>query len=354
MKKVWGLKVKKRKDGSVNYLIAVPKSVEFRTGLSSKSCDTLHEARTYSLKVQHTNASHSRNDSKKRSLIKGTVRDLVEFYKSTKEYRNLAESSILRYDIDIATSLDVILPHASVPLADLEHSSITKEHVTQFMEIIEEDISDNTSGNCVKVMRRVFSVNESKDRIKYNPWTKPSISKSPDRKILWEEEHIERFVETADDMGLHNMGTLAIMCYHMCQRPGDMRQLEWHNLKRGVFDFTQEKTGAEMQIPITDRIEERISKLDHREGIILFHEDTGLPYDRWAYKIANRIKKKAGLPSYLQLRDLRRTGATMYGNHYASDTELISLTGHRNRQSVKTYVRESEITARNAMGRVFK
>ena len=97
MKKVWGLKVRKRKDGSVNYLIAVPKLVEFRTGLSSKSCDTLHEARTYSLKVQHTNASHSRNDSKKRSLIKGTVRDLVDFYKSSKEYRNLSENSILRY-----------------------------------------------------------------------------------------------------------------------------------------------------------------------------------------------------------------------------------------------------------------
>ena len=61
--------------------------------------------------------------------------------------------------------------------------------------------------------------------------------------------------------------------------------------------------------------------------------------------------EEAGLPSRLQLRDIRRTVLTDLANHGATDTEIMAYSGHKSRESLMPYVCISTQQARNAAGK---
>ena len=57
----------------------------------------------------------------------------------------------------------------------------------------------------------------------------------------------------------------------------------------------------------------------------------------------------AGLSSELQLRDLRRTGTTEMVDAGVSIGQIMSVTGHANPQSVKPYLKNTYVSANNAL-----
>jgi integrase len=76
------------------------------------------------------------------------------------------------------------------------------------------------------------------------------------------------------------------------------------------------------------------------DGPIIVCETTGKAYDRNLYvKYFARIRRAAGLPKELQIRDLRRTGATEMAEAGCTEDELRSVTGHQSRDVLSIYVR---------------
>ena len=61
-----------------------------------------------------------------------------------------------------------------------------------------------------------------------------------------------------------------------------------------------------------------------------------------------KIMNSAGLPSRLQLRDIRRTVLTDLANHGATDIEIMAYSGHKSRDSLMPYVCINTQQARNA------
>jgi len=353
---------RKRRDGSINHMIGVPAYVEAVTGDTSKSFDTLEEAKAYSLEVQSRYAAHARNDRKKRTLDKSTVQALVHFYRSTEDYYNLKPNSTRSYDAMISAAMDIVLPGSKQCLGAMKAANITKDTVRQVIHFLRENKSQHRALHTVKVMRLVWTTAENHDRIKGNPWRNPKIKSLPDRKVIWTDAQVKLFIDTADDMGLHSLGTMTMMCYHMCQRPGDVRQLRWDDLHitdgYPTFIFPQEKTGTEVFVPLTDELQKRLelhrSTKHNSYDTILICEVNGKPYDRWIYaKLARRVRDKAKLPSELRIADLRRTGTTKLANSGCTEDELMSVTGHTSRQIVSTYVKRSQILARGAIGKAW-
>ena len=76
----------------------------------------------------------------------------------------------------------------------------------------------------------------------------------PPREIKWTEEQVRQFIDTADAMGRSSVGTLALLCFDLCQRPGDMIKLTRQNLIGDVMVFVQEKTGTPMEVPVSPRL----------------------------------------------------------------------------------------------------
>lgn len=345
-----------RADGSINHFIGVPTYIHRVTGDESLSFDDLASARAYSLKVQAKYASHLRNNRKSRNVSSGTVHKLVEYYRGSENYANLKPRSITSYELMINTALNIILPNSNHTLGDMEASSITKEVVQRVIRQVRNNFSHHRALHTVKVMRLIWTVAENGGKVSGNPWRHSQIKNLPDREVLWTQDQVDAFISTADKMGLHSMGTLALMCYTMCQRPGDVRKLRWEDIKKDIFEFKQEKTGTEVFIPIAPVLKKRLSKIDksHSWETILTYEVTGKPYTQWDYsKIARSIMRQANLPKELRIGDLRRTGTTKLADAGCTEDQIMSVTGHKSREMVSVYVKRSRETAKDAIAQAW-
>jgi integrase len=188
------------------------------------------------------------------------------------------------------------------------------------------------------------------------------------RKYQWTPEQVDLAIETADKMNLSSMGTLILMQYYLCARPGDMRQLTYNSqyqdgspnaYKDGVAYFQQEKTRRKnpinMVLPVPDRLRERLDSLVQvDDGIIIRNEKTQQPYDQFFInKCFQKIRLTAGLPFELQMRDLRRSGATALQDSSATTEEIMSITGHKDRKMLEIYLNKNVAVAQNAMNKRF-
>ena len=362
----------KRADGSINHFIGVPAYVTKITGDPSDSFDTVGEARAYSSSVQQKYASHRRNSRGsgriKAAIAPITVSKLVDFYRTTDEYTELKPRSITSYELMIKTSLNSILPGSNMTLGDQEAWSLTKDTVRLFKKHVKDNFSHHRSLHTVKVMRLIWTVGETFDKVIGNPWRHPNIKQMPKRMVVWTPSQVERFIAKANEMNLPSMGTL--MCFAMCQRPGDIRQLQWKHLspptdkhKRGIFEFSQEKTGTPVYIPLSPPLQDRLDTFtsqipywreDNPEDYVLSYEVTGKPYTQWDYaKLVRKICKAAGLPEHIRMGDLRRTGTTNLADNGCTEDQLMSVTGHKSREEVSTYIKRSADLAKDAISQVY-
>jgi len=177
------------------------------------------------------------------------------------------------------------------------------------------------------------------------------------RTVLWTPEQVSAFIKTADELGKHSLGTMALLCYDLCQRPGDMRQLTWSNFDGNSFRFIQEKTDTQVNIPGSPRL---IARVDNgktnkpQDDPIVICESTGKGYDRRLYsKHAATIRDQAGLPKELKISDLRRTGATEMAESGCTEDELRSVTGHQSRDVLSIYVRPTDKLAEKGIEKRF-
>jgi integrase len=189
-------------------------------------------------------------------------------------------------------------------------------------------------------MRKIWYVGKRHGKVAFNPFERMGLKGLENRIVLWEPAQVEKLIETADKHGAGSIGTLALLCYDLCQRPSDMRKLRWSDLRDGVIRFNQEKTGIKVEIPASERLQARLAGLDQTTDTIIICEATQRPYDRRLYgKWFQRIRQLAELPEHLQLRDLRRTGATEMAESDCTEDELRSVTGHQSRDVLGIYVR---------------
>jgi integrase len=159
-------------------------------------------------------------------------------------------------------------------------------------------------------------------------------------------------------MGYTSMGTLAMLCYDLCQRPGDMRQLTWEQFDGECFDFYQEKTRVKIEIDASPRLIKRLVPLHNRHGqheTIVQYEKTNKGYDNRKYNfIASKIRKQCMLPEKLKMKFLRHSGATVLGENGATEDQISAVTGHKSRQMLNIYVKKTKRLASSAQSLRFK
>ena len=283
-----------------------------------------------------------------------TVTDLISAYKGTSRWRKITKvpNSQRAYEQALSTAVDLI--------GDISISEITPTQAEALYDRLCHAGSINKANTVMKMLGIVWSNGERLELVRSNPFSGISLEATPDRDVMWTAAQIQTFVATADANGLGSIGTIALLAYELCQRPGDCRQMLWGNYSEIIrdhhgrnfqdntpshkfaFSFTQEKTGTEMRIPSTIALTQRLDMIPSNRnpnGAIALYEGTGRPYtDRLYRKKAQFVRELAGLPDHLKVSDLRRTGATLLGQSSTED-QIRAVTGHKSRQILNTYVR---------------
>ena len=148
----------------------------------------------------------------------------------------------------------------------------------------------------------------------FSKWGGPSVVS------FWKPEQVQVFVDAADEMGYHSTGTLALLCFDLCERLSDMLDLTWHNYTTHViksgghkivgYDFQCRKTNTEKHIPASTRLVERLNttrKSALNDHIIYSRTDMPMHVGQ-ALHMSKKIKKYANLSDTLRMGDLRRSG----------------------------------------------
>lgn len=292
--------------------------------------------------------------TQKKYISDNSVAGLVDAFYETSNYMRLSTNSKASYKQLLNYALEMRVGMSNTTLGQTLHRHVTAKMAEKIHTQLQSDVSSHRAVHVCKVLKRVWFVGWRLGLTQSNPFSKMGLVSLPVREVRWEQDHIDIFVAKADEMGLWSVGTLALLCYHLCQRVGDMRQLTWDNYENSVFKFVQEKSrtvknppGKIMILPSNRELDERLSVLPRRNrgNFIILNERTERPYTKWAYKSVAEVRKASGLPFELKISDLRRTGATELGEAGCTTDEIMSQTGHIDRDVVNVYVKQTPIMA---------
>lgn len=264
------------------------------------------------------------------ALKKGTLPDVIRIYKASPHYLDLA----LKTRKDYASYFN-LLENWSAKNNHPHIADLTPPAAIKFL---------NTFENTPIKQRRIKIVLSILCRmaieagyIENNPVKDLKLRKrktEPRKIVIWEDYHIEAFINKADDMGWSSVGTALLMACEIGQRQGDVLKMQKpRDYKDGLFTFRQNKTGKEVRIPATPRLRQRLDALPEEQLLLIRHEGTGKQWlsDTFSHKFRN-IADEAGLTDHIfqQARhtavfNLQRAGCTPF--------EIGSVTGH-SRQTV--------------------
>lgn len=337
----------------VRWDVSPPDDIQKAVGMPFETFSNHTEAKTYAEAIADAYDHYKRTQKRQIYIDEHSVTGLVSAYKSTNAWNKLSDNTKRTYNQLIQGVMVMRIGGSNTLFKDMLAANVRVRHAEAIYSQLCEQVSMHRANHTCKVLRRIWFVGKRLGSVQLNPFEKMGLQKLPDREVLWEPQHVKDFIDAADFLGWPSIGTLALLCYDLCQRPGDMRQLTWECYQNGIFSFKQEKTNTPVEIPASPRLVERLK--DGGEGFIVKAEDTQRPYDRRRYnKIAARVRREAKLPAELQLRDLRRTGATEMAEAGCTEDELRSVTGHQSRDVLSIYVRPTKKLAAAGINKRFQ
>jgi hypothetical protein len=221
-----------------------------------------------------------------------------------------------------------------------------------------------------------------------NPAARPELRATEPSGLVWPREAVTAFVDTADRLGRHSIGTAVFLNEWIGQRQGDVLRLPRSIVRTGVLTIRQRKTGAAVTLPIDrvpalqHRLEQEFARHDRaiEPTQLIVDETTGRAYqaDRFRHLFAMiRGELAAYQPSFpvdyllpgrsaddplaftvrttdLQFMHLRHTAVVRLQEANCEDSVIAAVTGHSHRSIgaiLQLYGKRTRALARLAFDR---
>ena len=365
MAKVKYLSRRVLKSGKVKYIVNPPDYVKQALGVEYHQFEVNEYKKALALaySISDKYIEYKRKVKRNLHIQEDSVYGLVAAYKKTAQWDKLAVNSKVLYSDVLKRTLILRIGTSRNVFGDMLSRNITVAQAEELVAQIKKKTSAHAANASCTVLRKIWNVGDRLGYVKTFPFKGMGLKATADRTFVWTEEQVFKFIDTADEMGIRSIGTLALLCYDLCQRPGDMRQLTWANLgpdpanqNEQLFSFEQEKTKTWVEIPPSPRLKQRLETAQASSNwhdCILYNENTGHPYIKQHMEKTRLIRSAAKLPKHLQLRDLRRSGATEMAEAGCTNSELRSVTGHKTMDVLAIYVRKTPKLAGAAINKRF-
>ena len=280
-----------------------------------------------------------------------TVKHLVDKYYNSNDFKMLRSRTKKDYQYFLSV---MVADFGSVNFCELT----SKQAKHAYERWVERGIS--LANHVCTVSSILFRYAIEMEYTHVNPFANIRRKTPPQRKVVWTEDDVRRFLDTAySDFQWRSIGLIVHMAYEWCQRLGDMRLLTWDNidLEAKKLYLEQSKRRAEVTLPIQDDLLEMLTQQEQDFGFQQYVVPRTTPvqgeYHPYSMerlsKAGRAVMREAGLSEELRLMDLRRTGTTQMVEAGVSMGQIMSVTGHSNPQSVKPYMKNTYESANNAL-----
>ncbi len=191
------------------------------------------------------------------------------------------------------------------------------------------------ANNLINVMRWMMNFAISRNMRTDNPAVGiKRLRVSGDGFHTWTEGEITTF-EKRWPVGSRERTAFDLLLY-TAQRSGDVRQMGRQHVRDGVISVRQEKTGAELDIPVHPRLAETLAKVPTGQMLFLVTQGgvgfTAGGFGNW-FRDACRAAK---LPQ-CSAHGLRKSAATRLADAGATEAQIMAVTGHRTSKEVRRY-----------------
>ena len=280
-----------------------------------------------------------------------TVKHLVDKYYNSNDFKMLRSRTKKDYQYFLSVMLD---DFGSVKFCELT----SKQAKHAYEGWVVRGIS--LANHVCTVSSIVFRYAIEMEYTHINPFANIKRKTPPQRKVVWTDEDVRQFLDTAySKFEWRSIGLIVHMAYEWCQRLGDMRMLTWDNIdfEERKLHLQQSKRRAEVTLPIQDDLLEMLTQQEQDFGFQQYVVPRTTPvqgqYEPYSMerlsKAGRAVMREAGLSDELRLMDLRRTGTTQMVEAGVPMGQIMSVTGHSNPQSVKPYMKNTYESANNAL-----
>ena len=209
--------------------------------------------------------------------------------------------------------------------AGLAHvKEIERSHVRAMMERLSD--TPGAANNRLKRLRTLMAYAIELDWIDRNPTEGVKFYRAGEIHT-WTPAELAQF-EAHWPIGTRERLAYALHLY-TGQRKGDVRRMSWSDIEGGAIRVRQEKTGAELWVPIHPDLAEILAQTPRRHMLILTTQyGAGLTdggYGNW-FREACRA---ADLPERCSSHGLRKAAAARLAEAGCSTREIMSITGHK-------------------------
>tara|TARA_R100001594_G_scaffold89453_1_gene123862 strand:+ start:196 stop:1137 length:942 start_codon:yes stop_codon:yes gene_type:complete len=291
-----------------------------------------------------------------------TISGAFELYQTTPEFQKKITSQKTRqqyaYQQNRVCELKIDDGYVGdVPLAKLTVAKC-QEIYWKILESVQSGDGIRFANYTLQIIVRAWNVLLKYDMLEgRNPWQFVERAKDAPRNKVWTLEQFGEFLTTAFSVPKwRNIGLLVRINVELGQRVEDIRLSTWINydLKeklytREVIQKTKERIAG---IPISDDLVQMLEdqKQDYAfQDWVVPHPIRLKPYsENNIARVFRQIMNATNLPRELQLRDIRRTVLSDLADRGCTETEIMSYSGHKNRESLAPYILINTNQARNA------
>jgi hypothetical protein len=166
-----------------------------------------------------------------------------------------------------------------------------------------------------------------------NPFARQKAGTRNRRSVCWAWDQVRLFVDTADRLGEHDVGTACLAGWDWTHRPADILTTTWRDLRFGIREAGKNGLKAAL-VPSSELIGRLKAAWDARQPDLDDHivlDAGGKPWASTAFRHAfARVRDAAALPTELKFADLRRSGASEAGEAGATRSQQRAAGGWAN------------------------
>jgi integrase len=256
-----------------------------------------------------------------------TLRALIRDYQQSPEWRALSPKT---------QKLRVMYLRPLQSLAAQPYAEIVRRDVMTMRDAMAHR-GAGAANQFLKSTRVLFSWAIQHDRIAFNPADRiPSLAGGSFK--AWTGEQADLAMARLPE----RLARVVLLARYTGQRRGDLCKMRWSDYDGTTIAVVQEKTGAELVIPV---IEELRASLDSwaRPADTILTNNLLRPWDPDSLTVSfSRQLEKLGMPGELSLHGLRKLAAAELANAGCTAHMIQSITGHQTLKEVERYTRSAD------------
>jgi integrase len=285
------------------------------------------------------------------------LNQIADEYYLSHDFKELRDETKVHYRYCLGA---VLATHVDgVEIGEVDGTKLsTKQSKLAYDQWCDRGIS--TANHILATARILYNYALRMEHCFINPFTAVRRRATQPRKVVWRRDDVKKLLDAAySDFSTRNIGLIAHMAYEWCQRVGDMRLLTWDaiDLEQKRVIILQSKRNAQVELPIDDDLHSMLVEQEQDFGFQPYvaprptaYRGVYEPYTMYKLPLhARKLMDAVGLPKELRLSDLRRTGVTEMVDAEVGIGQIMSVTGHANPQSVKPYLKNTFVSANNAL-----